>query len=381
VLQSRFFKEFKDPYFETEVDGRLISRYPVAAAVLAMPFYGIPLATGWMAHPPNAWLVYPWTGFFVAKFASAFITALAVLMLFYCARELTDAKSSATLALVFAFGTSAWSTASQALWQQTPSLLLQMIGLWFLLRGRRQGALAVAPGAFFFSAATIARTNDGFAALFFTVFILIAYRSAFWRWVLWAIPPALFFFAYNAIYNGSPLVFGYQEGFTQGMSLPRPEGLLGLFVSPSRGLLIYSPFLILALYGVWIARWQNERLFYFFSSIVFLTSVLFLSMFQGWDGGWGYGTRLLVDVLPYAMLLLVPVLPQLHGWARGAFWAAAVYAAVLQAFGLWDYGVRWHWHWANLDFNVWSIAESEPLFYLKQYLDMGTRFLGRFLSR
>jgi hypothetical protein len=380
-----FYKRFyHDPYFVAEVNGRLVSRSPVAAAVLAVPFYGLPLGMGWIANPRLTWLVFPWSGYVVAKFAAAFITALGAVMFFFCARELADLRTSASLTLALAFGTSVWSTATQGLWQQTPSILFQVIAIWFLLRGRRRGADAVAPAAFFLSAATIARPNNGIAALLFTFYVLLFYRSAFWRWIIWAIPPALFFFAYNAIYNGSPFVFGYQDGVAQYIITPQLDALLGLFVSPSRGLLVYSPFLVFALLrglpahsgGRAVRPTDSERLFYWFAASVFALNVLFVSTFKVWDGGWGYGTRNLVDVLPYAVLLLVPTFTRLRGAWLAAFWVMVAYAAIVQSFGLWDYGERWHWHWENYNYDVWNIAENEPLFYLREYLRMAQSYLS-----
>ena len=181
--QEFFTRNWRSPYFVAEVNGRLVSRYPIAPAIVALPFYGIPLGTGWLFNPGRDRLVLPWSVFFPAKFAAAFNTTLAVVMFFFCARELTGVRTSAAITLAFGIGTSVWSTASQALWQQTPSLLFQLIGIWFLLRGRRKGANAIAPGAFFFSAATVARANNGLAALLFTLYVLIEYRSAIWRWL------------------------------------------------------------------------------------------------------------------------------------------------------------------------------------------------------
>ncbi|MCX7838995.1 MAG: hypothetical protein N2559_06015 [Anaerolineae bacterium] len=376
-----FIQNWHSPYFVAEVNGRLVSRYPIAPAILAIPFYGIPLGTGWLAHPHRDWLVFPWSVFYPAKFAAAFITALAVTMFFFCACELADARTSALVTLAFAFGTSVWSTASQALWQHTPSLLFQLIGVWFVLRGRHQGALAVAPGALFFSAATIARANNALPALLFTLYVFIEYRAALTRWIVWAIPPVVLAVIYNTLYNGSPFVFGYQEGFTQTMSWLRLDGIVGLFLSPSRGLLIYSPFLALTLYGAWLARRESARRFYLFAALVFVGMTYNVSMFQNWDGGWGYGTRLLVDALPYLTFLLLPALLRLGHIARGAFWASIAYAAILQAFGLWDYGVRWHWHWEDYKFDVWDLARSEPLFYLRQYLEMAGHYLNRLMTR
>ena len=379
---QRFFTEnWRSPYFVAEVNGRLVSRYPIAPAILALPFYGVPLGTGWLAQPHRDWLTFPWSVFYPAKFTAAFITALAVTMFFFCARELTDTRTSVLVTLALAFGTSVWSTASQALWQHTPSLLFQLIGVWFILRGKKRGALAVAPGALFFSAATVVRMNNAVAALLFTLYALIEYRAALGRWMVWAIPPAALAMIYNALYNGSPFVFGYQEGLTQTMAWLRVDGIIGLFLSPSRGLFIYSPFLLLALYGAARARRESARLFYFCVTIVFVVSVYLLSMFQNWDGGWGYGSRLLVDALPYLTFLLIPALPHVRGIARGVFWAALVYSVILQIFGLWDYGIRWHWHWENYDFDVWNIPRNEPWFYLEQYAQMASHYLNRLLTQ
>jgi hypothetical protein len=375
--QSFFKQNWISPGMIAQVNGHIVSRSPVGAAVLAIPFYGIPLGTGWIANPPQPWLSYPWSAFFPGKFAAAFMSACAVVMFFFCARELTDVRASAALAWVFAFGTSLWSTATQGLWQQTPSVFLQTIALWFILRGRRAGAAAIVPAAFFLSAATISRPNNALPALLFTVYLLIEYRSAFPRWVLWAIPPALFFLAYNAIYNGSPFVFGYQEGFQADMTAPQLDGILGLVFSPSRGLLVYSPFFAFALVGAWLARHESARRFYLFAGLNILLGTVLISMFIPWDAGWGYGTRYMTDLLPYLMLFLVPVFKRLRGWGLGAFLVMAVYAGIVQGFGLWDYGERWHWHWANYRYDVWNVPENEPLFYLKQYVAMARYFLSR----
>lgn len=369
-------QNYRDAYFIADVNDRAVSRYPIVAAVLALPLYGVPVGTGWMANSGYPWLLYPWTAFMVAKFGAALMAALAVLMFFFCARELTGLRSSAALALVCAFGTSVWSTASQGLWQQTPSILLQLIGIWFILRGRRKGAMSVAPGALFFSAATVARQNDALSALLFTLYVFFEHRAALWRWFVWAIPPLLLAIVYNAAYNGSPLVFGYQEGLQQTMGLPRPDGILGLFISPSRGLLVYSPFFMFTLPG-WRSSQSSDKRFFLFSALVFASNVLLLSSFQAWDGGWGYGTRLITDALPYAMFLLIPALTFLRGGLRRVFWGMVAYAVILQSFGLWDYGVRWHWHWENWAYNVWDIGRSEPLFYAKEYTAMARYFLTR----
>lgn len=367
---------YRDPFFVAQTNDHLVSRYPVIAPVLALPFYGIPLGLSWLIHARSDWLAYPKSALFLARLPAAFITALAVVMMFYCARELTNLRTSVALAIIFAFGTSVWTTASQALWQHTPGILLLLIGLWFVLRGTRAGAIAVVPGGLFVAAAVAARANNVFAALALTVYVTLKYRRATLAWVLWAVPPALLFLAYNSNYNGSPFVFGYQEGFVQSMSLVRLDGLLGLFFSPSRGLFIYSPFFVLPFLALKDSALKH-RAIYLLSGVVFAANVFVISMFKNWDGGWGYGTRLLVDALPFAILWLIPAVERLRGLSRLIFFALVAWAIALQMLGLWDYGEHWHWHWDNYAYNVWNVAESEPLYYFKQWLDWALHLMSR----
>lgn len=368
-----FFREFwHSPYFMAEVNGQIVSRYPIAAGVLAIPFYGIPIASGWVFQPHRDWLTFPWSVFFPAKFAAAFISSLTVVMFFFCARALTTLRTSALITVVFALATSMWTTPAQGLWQHTPSILFQLIALWFLLSGKHRDARAVAPGAFFLSAATISRQSVGITALLFTIYVWLAYRPALVRWMIWAIPPALLAITYNTIYNGSPLIFGYQEGVAGVMHLPSIESIAGLLISPSRGLLVYSPMLIFALVG--FKHWGANRLFYFFVALTFGIGTLLLSLFEAWHGGWGYGTRLMTDLLPYITLLVIPAYDQLGPLMRSTFWVMVAYSIILQAIGLWDAGARWHWHWNNYDADFWSIADNEPLFYLKEHWAMAQHF-------
>ncbi len=117
-FQSFISNHYRDPFFVAQINGRLVSRYPITAAVLSIPFYESPIGTGWI---------------FDSHLACCHIRRLpfrreiclrrddchATVMAFFCARRLTDQKTSAVLTLAFALGTSVWSTNSQGLWQQT----------------------------------------------------------------------------------------------------------------------------------------------------------------------------------------------------------------------------------------------------------------------
>jgi hypothetical protein len=127
-----------------------------------------------------------------------------------------------------------------------------------------------------------------------------------------------------------------------------------------------------------MARLEKQRLFYGVVTASAVLGFLLLCMYTGWDAGWGYGTRYMTDLLPYLMLGLIPAVARMSLHWRWVFAGTVVYSFVLQAMGLWDYGARWHWHWDNWDYDIWNLAENEPLFYVRQYFQMGLSFLGRF---
>lgn len=352
---------YSDPYFVAEVNNHLVSRYPIASGVLSLPFIGWGLGTGWIARTDNV--------FDVAKFSAMLMAALTVVAFFFCARELTDLSTSILTSAAFAFGTSVWSTASQGLWQHTPSILFQSLGIWFLLRGKRAGALAAAPAGIFFSLAVVSRPATIVTVAILSLYVLLEYRAAFVRFILWALPPAFLFFTYNYAINGSALVFGYQEGVT--LNFPQWEAIQGLLFSSGRGLFVYSPFLLLAPVGVWIGWVREHRDLYAYLALTFFA---YTGIMAAWGslGGWAYGARMLTDALPATVLLIVPVVERIRGGWRSAFWAVVILAAAVQSLGLYDYGVRFH-----ADGNtVWSLEYNEPLYYVKLFISMAQETLG-----
>ncbi len=353
----------EDQHIAFDVNGHFVSVYPVTAGVLALPFMGWGLGTGWIART-----VYV---FDVARFVAAVLTALSALAFFFAARQLTDLATSTFVTIAYAFGSAVWTTASQGLWQHTPSILFQSLAFFFIARAVSRGR-SLAPAGLFLSFAVISRPPVVFIALVVAVFVLVHYRRQLIPFVLCALPPLALVLTYNALMNGSPFIFGYQEGIVENFSIPRWEMIQGLLFSPSRGLFLFSPFLVLAPFGFWIG-WIRERKPLF--AYLGLAFVAYVGIMASWNslGGWAYGPRMLTDALPAVCLLIIPAVERIRGHGRSVLWASVVFAIFIQALGLWDYGLRFHADPAN---SVWSIENSEPLFYLRKYIDMLQEYLS-----
>lgn len=347
---------YPEPYFVAEVNGHLVARTTVVSGVLALPFMGLGLGTGWIARTVNV--------FDVARLAAGVLTALGVLAFFFAARALTDTSTSVLVTAAFAFGSSIWTTASGGLWQHTPSILFQGIAFWFLARGIRQGDRALVPAGLFLSLATIARPPVLATAMVMTLYVFVHYRRSVVPFILGALPPLALALVYNTAVNGGPLVFGYQDGVGSYFGMPQLEAFQGLLLSPSRGLFVFSPFLLLMPVGLWFAIRERKYLYAYLA----LAFVAYTTVMAAWGslGGWAYGPRMLTDTLPLACLLIIPVVERTRGASRGAVWAVVLFAAFVASLGVWDYGVRFHGDGNS----VWSIENNEPLFYLRLYISM-----------
>ncbi len=121
---------------------------------------------------------------------------------------------------------------------------------------------------------------------------------------------------YNAARFGSLLETGYSEGLGTAMRDTHPphtlaslaEGLYGLLISPGKGLLEYAPVLLLAPLGAaMLWRWRRPELLLLLT-VFALDLVAHANVLIRWVGGWSWGPRFLLPVLPLALLLLAPLL-------------------------------------------------------------------------
>jgi hypothetical protein len=111
--EFRFLYVHGVPAYLIRSGGHLVSQYPPLPAILALPFYLLPVFAG---VPPESKLLTD-----MEKLAAATITALSVVLLYAAIRRLDGEKTALFLSVIYAFGTGSFSVSSQALWQHGPS--------------------------------------------------------------------------------------------------------------------------------------------------------------------------------------------------------------------------------------------------------------------
>lgn len=330
------------PYFFNyliHARGHFYDSHPPVGPILSLPVYALPV---WFGIPRDPILVAN----VFSKLAASIMAALSALALFAALRRLLaaigwapgrEAEVALLATLAYGLGTPVWSTAAQALWTHAPAVLGYAVALWALAAGR--GGVAGAAAA----VATVARpaTAPGAAVL-----MLYALHQA-WRTLARegrtsaaaqtairqaaaACLSALLVGGLSASYNlwlFGNLVGGAPERTSiyfdlldsPGMfSGSLPEGLAGLTVSPSRGIFIYSPIIIVALWGA-LAVWRSRRtehpaaadpgrdaavLLARYASASAVVMLLTYSKFIAWWGGHGFGPRYLADAMPCVGILM-----------------------------------------------------------------------------
>jgi hypothetical protein len=170
---------------------------------------------------------------------------------------------------------------------------------------------------------------------------LVGRRPRDWaRFLLGALPLPVVLAAYNVVAFGSPLKQGYGSGhITSGLHLSAGRiltGLGGLLVSPGRGLFVYSPVLLFAVYGA--VRGRRVPLYRACSAAIVLQVIVSANL-SWWFGGESFGPRKLADALPLFAVLLVPAVDAIARsrwrYVFGAALAWSVFVEVLAA-AAWD---------------------------------------------
>lgn len=362
-------------YLSRGVGNHVLSRYPLATALLVLP----------AAVPVEWWLErnqielddvsFRLAAIAAERVTAALIAAATVVLLYLALGRLTAPTIAAAVALVYGLGTSTWSTSSQQLWQHGPAELA-LAGLSFCLLGpdTRRGAV----GASLFAAlGTLVRPSMAVFA-FLAAFFVWRERRRLAAFLALPVLGAAALLTYNLNAFGATLG-GYA---VVRLGVPNFAALVGLLVSPNRGLLVFTPVALLALPGLVRWHWHRSRWIHYLAVGVGAYVVMYAS-FRGWWGGHTYGPRFLVDVLPALALCAVPTVERLgrHAAGRAAMIVLAVASVAVQAVGAhtdWDDWNTWPepvnqrpdrvWDWSDLQImralrGGWRGADLAPLLW------------------
>jgi hypothetical protein len=354
--------------FQRDRGGHFRSAYPIVPALIAAVPATVLQVTGVVDMDA------PLASNFVAKMTASALTAWAVALIFATLTRLVPLRPAVFATAAIGLGTNYWVIASQTLWRHETVAFGTALALWAWLRDpsaieRRHvwfGGIGLALAA---------ASRPQALVLVAVLLVWLGARAGLKR----AIAPAaivagmlLAVSAINIAWFGGPLgalpaleaVHPTVHGVPGPVSHEPWIGAAGLLISPSRGLFVFSPVLIVAVAAA--LGWTAVR-----SAGLGLVAVAVALQFGAyaiysvWWGGHTYGPRYLIDVLaPLAPFLAIGADRLLRHRATAALalvlCAASIGIAAVGAFV--HPNEQWNTRPAGVDLNhdrLWDWHDSQ----------------------
>jgi hypothetical protein len=283
--------------------GRLYPLYTHAQSLLQIPLYLIGrLAGGASLNLASV----AWTRFMVSLLNPIVIALTGWLIALFGSRWGFSARLSIGLGVMYSLGTLAVVYTHTNFSDPLLALLLTLAaysayragedrrGRWLLLTGIALGL------------ALYLRERALIWLPLYLGYLLFTCRARTMRhWLAVLVPigcGALALALWNSVRFGSPVVIGYASWVADtGFEAPIVVGLFGLLISPGKGLLLYNPIAWLGFIGLFamLRRRRAEAIFFLSFMVVTLG---FYARYNFWTGGWNWGPRYLLPLLPFLLL-------------------------------------------------------------------------------
>jgi hypothetical protein len=299
--------------------GDMVPNYEPAQMIAAIPFYLWGRALGAAVQG--------------VMFFGAVIMATAAAMIYLCLLELGYRRRSSVLgALVFAFATMAWPY-SRTFFREPLTVVAYLLAIYAALRYRSPAPRRLVWPALAGAALGVALTTKQISVVLIPSLILLA---VVYEWgrpsarsvdegdrigrigaFVAAIVPLVLFLLLGRLYNAA--VLGGVEVFardivdyttnpqlSQSVPVRMMRAALGLGISPYKGLLWYSPALLLGLVGAvpFLRRRPWEGIAFL---MVVGALLLGYSRYNYWSGGVAWGSRYMLPAVPFLAMLAAPV--------------------------------------------------------------------------
>ncbi len=349
-------------------------------------YYYFPLGTSVFAAP----LVYVANclGISMVKHDADMQIVLAVLIgvasfifLFLIARLFLQPYLSVFAAAAFWFGTSFASVGGTALWSHNLAVLFVLVAVYLVLglRSAPQNVKALLIGFCLFSAYFCRPTLSLLSPVLLIYLWLqdkhLALKATAFEVILLGLFVA---FSWGEFHQLLPDFYMQKRFAAQHFW----TALYGNIFSPARGLLVYSPFLILSLCALpWIWKKQTENRLVLLLLAWPVIHIVVIARFEHWWAGHSFGARLLYDVLPAFYVVFLLYLKQLIA-AKQKIQKFILVATVVFAIGVNTAQGMYNWNTAlwNVNPNVDDYPEYLFDWTYPQFLHTKDRHAQRLIE-
>lgn len=352
-------KRSEMPFYIKQVGDNYYSFFPQFTSLLITPLYIIPSVLNLDQDIDTIRIM--------SRLGGAVITSLSVVAFWFILKtQKIGPRARLLLLFIYAFATNSLSTSGQGLWQHGTSQLFISFGLLSLLY-KKYPLTGLLMGFAF-----IARPTNLLPLVFIGIFIYFATKKFKEpvKYLLFALIPIIFDFLLTTFTYGNFLNSGYAT-HTNHFTYNIIEGFLGMWVSPSKGLITTSPVLIFTFYGFYqaIKKPKLNNLNLYLTAIIFI-HMLILGTWYNWFGGYSWGNRMASDLLPIIVFMLIPFVKSKYfrmKFFRITFVITTLigFAIHLMAIALFD--TAWHIIYDSKSrWWLWSIKNSQIIFSIQR---------------
>lgn len=336
------------PYSVQSTESGFYSRYPAGMVAFAVPVAALAKLGGARLERPSVQTR-------LEKWTAAAMTATALGLFFLTAMHLVPPGSALVATTLLATGSVLTSSCGQALWQQGGVIFWMLVVLHSEFRLTRIGSVATVAIQGIACAMMLAcRLSAALFVLSFAVWLLA--RTPRRAVATMAIAVGAYFpwaVIYESLYGN---LFGPSTHQFDGSwwSWDPSAGAAGLLVSPSRGLLVYQPWLVLVLPGTWLmlrgSRRDDPRTpgipsgWPWFCAAFVVLHLTLVANWRIWWGGHCWGSRLVAEVVPLLALLALPIISSLwrHRSGRAILLGLAMLSFAVHAPVLYGSALEWN---------------------------------------
>ena len=292
-------------YVLSQKNGHYYSYFPLGTAIASLPFVWLASGFGFemMQHEAIIQIVIV-----------SVLSVLNFILLFKIAQLTLPPLAALIAASAFWFGSSLSSALGSALWSHDFAVLFALMALYLSLLSRQEKRVVlgmVIAGALFMSYLT--RPTMALFVGFDLLFLWLYFRRDMLSVAFQALGLFLCFVGFS--------LFEYQQILPDYYLPQRLVGgsmglaIVGNLISPSRGLLVFSPLIwLLPLCFGYRRGLDYQRGWFLIAWLWPVMHLLAISRFPHWFGGYCYGPRLMSDALPGLFLIWTrswPTLSQL----------------------------------------------------------------------
>ena len=343
-------------------DGRHYSKLGIGQSLLGLPFYAV--GSLFERIRPGTPALRAYAGEFAIPYRSDVITAQAQTLIGVSDEDgarvffttLTNAFVAAGVCLIFwmvlttygltprtaLLGTSVLAL-STPLWIYSRDLFADplfagcLVGIFWLLKDApvRSGRCSLLVAGGLASLGVLARLSFLPIVAIFAAYLVLTSRDradgvrAAAVFAAGAVPGIAAVALLNLHRFGGITLTGYHTSFDKGFSIPLLKGLWWNLASPYRSILLYAPPVVLFIAGFAAFGRRYRSQLWLITALVVYTLVVY-SHWWAWHGGWCWGPRFLVPVIPLLMLPGLAVAEQARRWLKALTVVLATVGFVVQ---------------------------------------------------